>query len=397
MKCCSRCFNPKRTSFLKFIEDNGIADNDRCPFCGRPDGIKIDVSVLGEFILRGVARAYDSFTGREQAVDDGIRTYSLYEILMRRVFLFDRDNNAAEELTMKLLKGQDIYEPLWSLKMDYGEEDAKQYRIWKNFEHDCKYYNRFFDLTSGKQGGSEDNILHGATGRTGMLTSLYDTCFRDLQIIIPAGFECYRARVIDASLKRGVDYDLEEASIGPATIHNSESGRMNPEGITYFYVAQDRDTALKESRLRGNDRVLIGRFAISRPLKVIDWTKANIYEKAVDIFSQKYSPSMAVYQDFLRQFAIEVGKPNELGRNIEYVATQLVAEFVRGKGYDGIKYDSSVGNGYDVVFFYGPRTDSSAHHEFNTLPDYTDIAQLMEVSEFKIKIEYLIETEGINS
>ena len=80
----------------------------------------------------------------------------------------------------------------------------------------------------------------------------------------------------------------------------------------------------------------------------------------MDIFSQKYSPSMAVYQDFLRQFAIEVGKPNELGRNIEYVATQLVAEFVRGKGYDGIKYDSSVGNGYDVVFFYGPRTDSSA-------------------------------------
>ena len=103
---------------------------------------------------------------------------------------------------MKLLKGQDIYEPLWSLKMDYGEEDAKQYRIWKNFEHDCKYYKLFFDLTSGKQGGSEDNILHGATGRTGMLTSLWAIHVWGSSDNHTRRFECYRARVIEASLKK---------------------------------------------------------------------------------------------------------------------------------------------------------------------------------------------------
>lgn len=238
-----------------------------------------------------------------------------------------------------------------------------------------------------------------------MLESLYETCLKELQEIIPESFECYRARVIDANLKRGVDYDLEEASIGPAGIKNSESGRMNPEGITYFYVAEDRETALKESRLRGNDRVLVGRFVLLRDLRVIDWTRENIYEKAVDIFSPKYSPTMAVYQDFLKQFATQVAKPNELGRDIEYVATQLVAEFVRGKGYDGIKYDSSVGNGYDVVLFYGPSDGkvefggddsvkagaNSAAGGYNSIPCYTDIAKLSEVSEFKIKIEYVIE------
>ena len=165
---------------------------------------------------------------------------------------------------------------------------------------------------------------------------------------------------------------------------------MNPEGINYFYVAEDEATALKEGRLRANERVLIGRFKTIKKLTVIDWTKVNIYEKAVDIFSPKYSPKMAVYQDFLRRFAIEVGKPNETAKPIEYVATQLVAEYVRGYGFDGIKYDSAVGNGFDVVFFYGPETTPESG-DYNVLPKYTEIAELTDVREFKIKIEYFLE------
>ncbi len=201
----------------------------------------------------------------------------------------------------------------------------------------------------------------------------------------------FRARVIESKLKQGRDYNLDEASIGPADKSNSQAGRMNPEGINYFYVAEDEATALKEGRLRANERVLIGRFKTIKKLTVIDWTKVNIYEKAVDIFSTKYSPEMAVYQDFLRRFAIEVGKPNETEKQIEYVATQLVAEYVRGYGFDGIKYDSAVGNGFDVVFFYGPDTTPESG-DYNVLPKYTDIAELIDVREFKIKIEYFLET-----
>ena len=374
--CCNFCFNPKRDRFHAFIRQNGFESTDVCPYCKRTDGIKIDTAVLGAFIKQGIDRAYDE-------PGESSDNLSVFEILNDRVILFEWENHREHDLTSELFRDIcDVDKKSFKVKLESEGDDEEQYRIWRNFEHDCKYFNRFFDLTPRGEGKTNR--------RTDMLAKLYDTCIKNLKEEIEPGTELFRARVIDSKLKRGRDYNLDEVSIGPADKSNSQSGRMNPEGISYFYVAEDEATALKEGRLRANERVLIGRFKTIRELTVIDWTKANIYEKAVDIFSPKYSPKMAVYQDFLRRFAIEVGKPNETEKTIEYVATQLVAEYVRGYGYDGIKYDSAVGNGYDVVFFYGPEITPESG-DFNVLPKYTDIAELTDVREYKIKIEYFLE------
>lgn len=374
--CCNYCFNPKRDRFHAFIRQNGFESTDVCPYCKRTDGIKIDTAVLGSFIKQGIDRAYDE-------PGESSDNLSVFEILNDRVILFEWENHREHDLTSELFRYIcDVDKKSFKVKLESEGDDEEQYRIWRNFEHDCKYFNRFFDLTPRGEGKTNR--------RTDMLAKLYDTCIKNLKEEIEPGTELFRARVIDSKLKRGRDYNLDEVSIGPADKSNSQSGRMNPEGISYFYVAEDEATALKEGRLRANERVLIGRFKTIRELTVIDWTKANIYEKAVDIFSPKYSPKMAVYQDFLRRFAIEVGKPNETEKAIEYVATQLVAEYVRGYGYDGIKYDSAVGNGYDVVFFYGPEITPESG-DFNVLPKYTDIAELTDVREYKIKIEYFLE------
>ena len=335
--CCNFCFNPKRDRFHAFIRQNGFKSTDVCPYCKRTDGIKIDTAVLGAFIKQGIDRAYDE-------PGESSDNLSVFEILNDRVILFEWENHREHDLTSELFRDIcDVDKKSFKVKLESEGDDEEQYRIWRNFEHDCKYFNRFFDLTPRGEGKTNR--------RTDMLAKLYDTCIKNLKEEIEPGTELFRARVIDSKLKRGRDYNLDEVSIGPADKSNSQSGRMNPEGISYFYVAEDEATALKEGRLRANERVLIGRFKTIRELTVIDWTKANIYEKAVDIFSPKYSPKMAVYQDFLRRFAIEVGKPNETEKTIEYVATQLVAEYVRGYGYDGIKYDSAGGNGvYDLLF-----------------------------------------------
>lgn len=375
--CCSNCFNPKRDRFHAFIRKHGFISDETCPYCKSAGGIKIDTAKLGTFIKEGIDRAYDDTREENET------SLSVFEILNDRVILFEWENHREHDLTVKLFEGIcDVDKKTYRLKLESEGDDEEQYRIWRNFEHDCKYFNRFFDLTPRGTGK--------ANRRTDMLQKLYESCLKNLKEEIEPGTELFRARVIDSKLKRGRDYNLDEVSIGPADKNNSQSGRMNPEGISYFYVAEDEATALKEGRLRANERVLIGRFKTLKKLTVIDWTKANIYEKAVDIFSPKYSPQMAVYQDFLRRFAIEVGKPNETAKPIEYVATQLVAEYVRGYGFDGIKYDSAVGNGFDVVFFYGPEMMPESG-DYNVLPEYTDIAQLTDVREFKIKIEYFLE------
>lgn len=375
--CCSDCFNPKRDRFHAFIRTNGFTSDEMCPFCKSTKGTKIDINRLGTFIKEGIDRAYDD------THEENENSLSVFEILNDRVILFEWENHREHDLTAELFEGIcDVDRKTYRIKLESEGDDEEQYRIWRNFEHDCKYYNRFFDLTP--RGAGKSNR------RTDMLHKLYESCLKNLKEEIEPGTELFRARVIDSKLKRGRDYNLDEVSIGPADKSNSQSGRMNPEGISYFYVAEDEATALKEGRLRANERVLIGRFKTLKKLTVIDWTKVNIYENAVDIFSPKYSPQMAVYQDFLRRFAIEVGKPNETAKPIEYVATQMVAEYVRGYGFDGIKYDSAVGDGYDVVFFYGPDITPESG-DYNVLPAYTDIAQLTDVREFKIKIEYFLE------
>ena len=376
--CCSDCFNPKRDTFHRFIRENGFASYEKCPYCNSVKGYKIDTKMLGAFIKEGIDRAYDDTSEEDR------NNLSVFNILNDRVILFEWENHREHDLTEELFRDIcDVDKKTYKLKLESEGGDEEQYRIWRNFEHDCKYFNRFFDLTPRGEGNNNR--------RTDMLAKLYDTCLKNLKEEIEPGTELFRARVIDSKLKRGRDYNLDEASIGPADKTNSQAGRMNPEGINYFYVAQDEATALKEGRLRANERVLIGRFKTVKKLTVIDWTKVNIYEKAVDIFSPKYSPEMAVYQDFLRRFAIEVGKPNETAKPIEYVATQLVAEYVRGYGFDGIKYDSAVGDGFDVVFFYGPEITPESG-DYNVLPKYTEIAELTDVREFKIKIEYFLES-----
>lgn len=53
----------------------------------------------------------------------------------------------------------------------------------------------------------------------------------------------------------------------------------------------------------------------------------------------------------------------------EYVATQVMAEYIRSLGYDGICFNSSVGNGRSYVFFCGPNMEYSSE-EYGYLDKY---------------------------
>ena len=50
-----------------------------------------------------------------------------------------------------------------------------------------------------------------------------------------------------------------------------------------------------------------------------------------------------------------------------------------------------MGDGFDVVFFYGPEITPESG-DYNVLPKYTEIAELTDVRGFKIKIEYFLES-----
>jgi hypothetical protein len=80
----------------------------------------------------------------------------------------------------------------------------------------------------------------------------------------------YRARVFQSAL------DLEDAlkrpdlKVGPPPSVSASHGRMNPHGVSVFYGATDATVALAETRPPVDSNVVVGRFEITRPIKLLD-------------------------------------------------------------------------------------------------------------------------------
>ena len=187
--------------------------------------------------------------------------------------------------------------------------------------------------------------------------------------------------------------------IGPAPYTTVKQNRMSPAGIPYIYLSNSFKTCAKETRILDGQTVLLGKFALKKPLLLLDLTVESISEQEFDtgsIFTEEYNPDMPWIKDFLLSFAHEISKPIlEENANLDYVPTQLMAEYIRKSGYQGIIFSSSVNpTGSNYVLFYGPTTKPK-HEGFNpsvVLPPYTDVLKLEELSYGKITLTPSIES-----
>jgi len=130
--------------------------------------------------------------------------------------------------------------------------------------------------------------------------------------------------------------------------NKSYEGRANVRGITCLYLATDRDTACAEARPWKGSTVSLGIFSAKRNLKIIDCSR---FERKFRFYFEEPEPSKreeCVWADINSAFSMPVN-PND--PETEYVPTQIIAEIIREKGYDGIAYKSSYGKGYNIVLF----------------------------------------------
>ncbi len=133
-------------------------------------------------------------------------------------------------------------------------------------------------------------------------------------------------------------------------LENSASeGRANPKGMPYLYLSNDRDTALSEVRPWIGSVISAGKFGTNRELRLFDFSveygKARYYpfNKASD--EQK---TQAVWAQIDNSFSQPV---NESDTSSNYVPTQVIAEYIKSKGYDGIVFKSSLAKGHNIALF----------------------------------------------
>ena len=110
-------------------------------------------------------------------------------------------------------------------------------------------------------------------------------------------------------------------------------GRANPGGISYIYLADDRDTACAEVRPWKGSALSLGLFRIKRELKIIDCTNVA---KRIRFYFKEPAPEVrenCVWDDINNAFSKPIN-PND--PETEYVPTQIIAEVFRKEGYDGL-------------------------------------------------------------
>lgn len=127
-------------------------------------------------------------------------------------------------------------------------------------------------------------------------------------------------------------------------------GRANPKGIPFLYLASNKETAMSEIRPWRSAKISLALFKTIRTLKIVDVCKYQI-----DEFSLFFTDS-PTKEDIIKAVWSEIGKAfsKPLMNNDKvaaYVPTQIISEFFKNNGFDGIAYKSSQSDGYNLVLF----------------------------------------------
>ena len=166
---------------------------------------------------------------------------------------------------------------------------------------------------------------------------------------LPAGKKLYRARIIDAAdddnPNKGIGKTVDDRFLGYNDINSREpligisgAGRNNIAGESYLYVASNPQTACMEVKSQFADLISLATFELQQPLKIIDFASDDKKFELEDMkiyglrLGELFTLLMLRYMQPVR------------GENT-YRVTQIISDYLRKTGIDGIAYNSFLSPG----------------------------------------------------
>ena len=223
---------------------------------------------------------------------------------------------------------------VWKDKCLYADEQYK-ITLWKEFKEYTKYKARFF---------THKNDTYNISKELNKFNSLFQ------KLIVNLDDEIYRARIIDNKETLENIKKAPKRELGKAPKEIVKNNRFSPVGISYGYFAFDKDTALLEIEAKVKNDIAIGYFKLNKLLKLIDFSKYN-FTKYSNPFSDNFNNDMYCEALLIKDFLNDISKPIN-GKEIEYIPTQILSEYIWSLGYDGFIYDSSKNeNGRNILLF----------------------------------------------
>ncbi|MGA7761216.1 MAG: RES family NAD+ phosphorylase [Candidatus Binataceae bacterium] len=132
----------------------------------------------------------------------------------------------------------------------------------------------------------------------------------------------------------------------------AREGRANPHGIPYLYLSSRKETALSEVRPWLRSLISIALFQPVRELTLVDFsTDERLRRRIGGLPPEEWDKAVwyAIDQAFRKPVTRENDFPSD------YAPTQVIAEFFKAHGFDGIAYQSAFqsksGDGHNVALF----------------------------------------------
>ncbi len=314
MDCCAECFDDP---FLRELCARVGTDAASCPCCGSPHVRVVPAKDLTDY-FEPLLSVYQ--------IDASPKSEPLQVLLKRDWgFFLNVADATAQELLQELLP-------------DVAQEDhlfigrpsltTTVLADWESFRNELKYKNRFFpELSLAKDG-------------EGML---FGKCLGADESQVPSEF--YRGRMCEPDSPYGPD------AMGAPPKKLATSGRANPRGIPYLYVASDKETAIHELRPHPGEHVCVAHFAITDKLHLADLRNP---QKTVSPFRLEESELVEYYGHipYLSELGRELSEPVlPRAAELEYLPSQYLSEFIKHCGFDGLIYESAMGSGTNYALF----------------------------------------------
>jgi hypothetical protein len=299
-----------------FIYSNSN-NTDTCDFCNSPNSAIVDAQELQEQFIS----LFNLYTTSEDGLDIVSAIQDDWGI-----FNID-DKKTIRSLLKNIFEGLDEqYTELFNsnVRISINSEDADlMVETWNNFKEEIKTENRFFN----KHSIDLESIKKTFPVRPYSKGKIF-----------------YRSRISTN------DKAYPIAEMGKPPNKYSKSGRANPKGISYLYVAQSIDTTLYEARATFLDLVSIGEFRLLENIRVITLRTSFQISPFVEGYSIREYLKNKPFIDLLEK---ELSKPLRRQDNeLDYLSTQYLCEYIKHLGYDGVEFGSSLHEGgINIVFF----------------------------------------------
>jgi hypothetical protein len=326
MKCCTNCFHDKE--IIGFILQNSTENNAVCPWCGSTDVSLVESMELEE-LFKPVVFLFKPI--KDLSITVPVKKL-LYQKIQENWNIFRvPDPRRGHALLCNIMSGLlSSTDPLLNEPVEIeamfkpGAISDIHEKKWENFAEEIKFKNRFFL--------NETIDLTLLTDLLGFFSRTYDK-----------GKIFYRGRV---SNKNG----FEITKMGKPPTDKATSGRANPNGIPYLYVSTNMETTIYESRSSYLDYITIATFLLLDKLKVV--RLRGIGKTSPFVFSDQieYYVTHLKYLDRLEK---ELSKPvRRFDKELDYLPSQYLCEYVKSLGYDAIEYGSSLkSDGINLAVF----------------------------------------------